>query len=88
MKPGFSKEPGEFHVKKKKKETNKNKRYNKDYNLYFVRNTSTSRLLESIQEQRLSDCLEVLSKLGFGDEEALVTLADVQLVAGLGDVAV
>lgn len=79
MEPGCSKHPEVFALKK----YNKNKRYNKNYNLYPVRITSTSRLLEYIQQRRLTDSLEWLEKLGYSKEQSVVVLESVQLVAGL-----
>lgn len=40
-----------------------------------------------VQKHDLTSSLEVLEKLGYGKEESIVTLASVQLIAGLGGVA-
>ena len=57
--------------------------YNENYNTCGVRNTSTSELAKYAQQQRLTDCLETLETLGYGESGLLVTLAAVQLISGL-----
>lgn len=62
------------------------KSYNNHYNPHGGMEASAS-LYYFVQKHDLTSSLEVLEKLGYGKEESIVTLASVQLIAGLGGVA-
>ena len=62
------------------------KSYNIHYNPRRGTEASTS-LCSLIQQRRLTDCLKTLTRLGFSEEQAVVVLASVQIIAGLGGAA-